>query len=300
MGILIRVVWLSVLLGGGVGASGADVQGALVRQDDVIATLGGASVVAADQSGYAETLLAVSRPDLRLRWRSLAWEGDTVFARPRELNFPSVTSQLQTAGATLVLLQFGEMESFAGAAGVPGFAAAYERLLTEVGTVVPRRVLLTPRIAAGTGSIEPAGREAQIALYAATVRELGTRLGLPVVVQADRRGDGAPGDAEPIALALSGIKIPRPIVAPDGRYLASDLEALRRAIVARNRLWFDYTRPMNWAFLGGDRTEQPSSRDHRNRSLRWFPAEMEQFGPLITAADQEVWKAAAAVAGDSR
>ncbi|MBN8248869.1 MAG: hypothetical protein J0L84_15690, partial [Verrucomicrobia bacterium] len=275
--------------------------GALVRQDDVIATLGGASVVAADQSGYAEALVALARPDLRLRWRSLAWEGDTVFARPRELNFPSLTHQLQTAGATLVLLQFGEMESFAGAAGVPAFAAAYEQLLTEVGAVVPRRVLLTPRIPAVTGSIEPADREAQIAPYAAAVRELGTRLGLPVVVvPADRRGDWAPGHAVPIAFALSGIKIPPPIVSPDGRFGASDLEALRQAIVARNRVWFDYSRPMNWAFLGGDRTEQPSSRDHRNRSLRWFPAEMEQFRPLITAADQEVWKAAAAVAGGSR
>jgi hypothetical protein len=119
-------------------------------------------------------------------------------------------------------------------------------------------------------------------------------------VQAGLRQDSYPGDAVRLAFALSGIKVSPPLVAPDGRFKAADLEALRQAIVARNRLWFDYTRPMNWAFLGGDRTEQPSSRDHRNRSLRWFPAEMEQFRPLITAADQEVWKAAAAVAGDSR
>jgi hypothetical protein len=38
---------------------------------------------------------------------------------------------------------------------------------------------------------------------------------------------------------------------------------------------------MNWAFLGGDRIEQPSSRDHRDPKIRWFPIEMEQFVSLI-------------------
>ena len=42
---------------------------------------------------------------------------------------------------------------------------------------------------------------------------------------------------------------------------------------------------MNWAFLGGDRIEQPSSRDHRDPKVRWFPGELEQFGPLIEQAE---------------
>jgi len=275
-------------------AFGAEAPGGLVRPDDIIATLGGATMVAADREGHAETLVALARPDLRLRWRSLAWEGDTVFARPRELNFPPITNQLQAAGATLVLLQFGEMESFAGPAGVPAFSAAYEQLLQEIGTAVSRRVLVLPRIPAATNLVAPAHRHAQVALYAAAIRELGTRLELPVVeVQDGPRNDWPPARAVRLAFALSGVRAALPLVAPDGRFNAVKVEALRQAIVARNRLWFDYSRPMNWAFLGGDRTEQPSSRDHRNRSIRWFPAEMEQFRPLLTAADQEVWKAAA-------
>ena len=65
-------------------------------------------------------------------------------------------------------------------------------------------------------------------------------------------------------------------------------ERLRRVIVAKNRLWFQYWRPQNWAFLGGDRTEQPSSRDHRDAKLRWFPTEMEKFVPLIEAKEREI------------
>ena len=65
-------------------------------------------------------------------------------------------------------------------------------------------------------------------------------------------------------------------------------EQLRNEVRAKNRLWFDYSRPQNWAFLGGDRTEQPSSRDHRNPNIRWFPLEMEEFVPLIEAKEREI------------
>ena len=65
-------------------------------------------------------------------------------------------------------------------------------------------------------------------------------------------------------------------------------ERLRQVVVAKNQLWFNYWRPQNWAFLGGDRTEQPSSRDYRNPAIRWFPAEMEKFVPLIEAKEREI------------
>ena len=64
-----------------------------------------------------------------------------------------------------------------------------------------------------------------------------------------------------------------------------ELRALRTAVVAKNQLWAHSVRPTNWAFLAGDRTEQLSSRDHRDRTIRWFPAEMEQFGPLLREAE---------------
>ena len=73
-------------------------------------------------------------------------------------------------------------------------------------------------------------------------------------------------------------------------------EQLRQLIVAKNRLWFHYYRPQNWAFLAGDRTNQPSSRDHIDRNKRWFPEELEQFLPLIAAKEQEIAKLTADLA----
>jgi hypothetical protein len=73
-------------------------------------------------------------------------------------------------------------------------------------------------------------------------------------------------------------------------------EKLRQRIAKKNRLWFNYWRVQNWAFLAGDRTEQPSSRDHVDRTKRWFPAEREQFLPLIDAKEEEIWALAAKLA----
>jgi hypothetical protein len=81
-------------------------------------------------------------------------------------------------------------------------------------------------------------------------------------------------------------------VSSEGAWANPAMEKLRLAVVDKNRLWFEYWRPQNWAFLGGDRTSQPSSRDHRDPSVRWFPAEMERFVPLIDAQEKVVQRLA--------
>lgn len=270
---------------------------ALLRPGDVLAWLGGAQVVAAQRSGFDETLVAVARPDWKLRWRSLAWEGDTVFVRPREVNFPSISHQLQEAGATVTALQFGTMESLAGPEGIPSFVAAYGRLLDEVAAVTPRRILvIPPPVAWGTS---PSRSPAPFSPYAAAIHDLGLAKGVPVVdlytAVTSASSTRTPSGME-AARTLASVLVNAPaftgaaLAGDTGQFSQPDIEALRQAVIARNRLWFDYTRPMNWAFLGGDRTDQLSSRDHRDRNIRWFPAEMERFVPLIAAADEQVWK----------
>jgi hypothetical protein len=69
---------------------------------------------------------------------------------------------------------------------------------------------------------------------------------------------------------------------------AGTARKLRAAVIEKDRLWFEFIRPTNWAFLGGDRTDQLSSRDHRDPKIRWFPKEMEQFQPLIAEADRGI------------
>ena len=50
--------------------------------------------------------------------------------------------------------------------------------------------------------------------------------------------------------------------------------------------WFDFWRPMNWAFLEGDRDEQPFSRDPRDNRVRGLAIEMQDFLPLIRRLEE--------------
>src|SRR4051812_7713897 len=49
-----------------------------LHKGDVVAFLGGESAVLEGERGHLESLIVASHPDARLRFRNLAWEGDTV------------------------------------------------------------------------------------------------------------------------------------------------------------------------------------------------------------------------------
>src|SRR4051812_47763278 len=58
------------------------------RNGDVVALIGGEDVAAQKESGHLETLLSISFPGVT--FRNLGWEGDTVFAQPRDVGFPDL------------------------------------------------------------------------------------------------------------------------------------------------------------------------------------------------------------------
>ncbi len=315
------------------------------KPGDVVALVGGEDMVVASEYGYLELLLTRALPDHHLRFRNLAWEGDTVFEQHRDLNFPMWEEQLDKVGATVVIAQFGQMESLAGKEKLPEFIAAYEKLLERFSGGGKRwLVLLAPSPFEGA---EGDPQNEQLDLFREETAALARRLhfrwidasraimndgpshrravaqqkdapltaGIPNDV-AERIRDKLVTALESLAVThrdsvhlsenghrhfarvVSYILYPRasapsdPNQAPQNRVTDKD-DPLRSLIVVKNRLWFDYWRPQNWAFLAGDRTEQPSSRDWRDPSIRWFPPEREEFLPLIAAKEKQIWDIAA-------
>ncbi len=269
----------------------------LLKPGDVVALVGGEEMVAAAEAGHLEFQLMRCLPEQKLRFRSLAWEGDTVFEQPRDLNYPTLELQLAEVGATAVIAQFGAMESLAGRDKVGEFTAAYEKLIERLRGEAKRRVILLGPAPAAPGSAGVARFHA-LEGYTAAIRGLGQRLGLQVIIP-DDAADFAPAAyrdpvhlndtgqqalAARVAQALAGTK-------PAGPTSTSELN-LADSIQAKNRLWFHYARPQNWAFLNGDRTVQPSSRDHLDPSKRWFPEEMKQWLTLIADKEKEIWSLA--------
>ena len=112
------------------------------KKGDVIALVGGEDMVVASEYGYLELLLTRALPDYQLRFRNLAWEGDTVFEQRRDLNFPTWEEQLDKIGATVVIAQFGQMESLAGKEKLPEFIAAYEKLIERFAADGKRRIAI--------------------------------------------------------------------------------------------------------------------------------------------------------------
>lgn len=287
--------------------------GAIFRTNDVVVFLGGAAVVSADREGAVETVLTVAHPGFHLRFRTLAWEGDTVRRRPRELNFPSLPDSLKRCQATVVCTQFGALEALDPTVSVAGFREGYTQLLDTLAATGTRAVLIVPPAFESHPPPLPdlAPANERLAQLADAMRALAAERRLPVIdLQNAFAPPGPPGprtydgrEPTPLGHRLLAATWARQLDAPRLAEQAAspafwaevDVAQLQRAVNTKNRLWFDSWRPMNWAFLAGDRTEQQASRDHRDPKIRWFPAEMEEYGPLIVEADNRIESLAAQV-----
>jgi hypothetical protein len=267
-----------------------------LQPGEVLAVLGGNEAVAVVEQGGLEAGLVRAFALQQPRLRSLAWEADTVFRQDRPLNFGDLSLQLRRCGATAVLLMFGRQECLeGGAAGVAEFEAAHDRLLTGIKDVTPRLLLAeaVPFEAKPKPLPDQSARNADLALYNAALRRLAAKHGALFLGLGTDWQPAAPLTRDGVNLTESGAgEFAERLLIKAGVREAAGLESLRAAVREKNRLWHHYWRPDNWAFLHGDRTAQPSSRDHLNPQLRWFPAELERYQKLIADKENELWKLA--------
>ena len=264
-----------------------------------MAFIGGGDVAAAQHSGHIESLLTAQFPNVR--FRNFGWEGDTVFLQPRDYNFPPLLDHLRKAEVTVAIVQYGRTEVLSNQS--VEFETAYKKLLGDLAGIVRKVILVTPIPFENPGEPLPDLSQKNVALQevARVIRKVGGEKQFAVIdlfsalhkSQSRITDDGlqiSPSGHATVAHVFSEqLGNPhQPKAAFDGSWGNDKFEALRQAIIAKNRLWFNYWRPQNWAFLGGDRIEQPSSRDHRDPKVRWFPAEVERFRGLIEEKEAEI------------
>jgi len=116
-----------------------DVRLQIGKTDQTVVFLGGTATLNRDRHGYVEASLTVAFPDRRPRFRNLAWQGDTVFYQQRPRFFytssqfeKGVADGRRKVPADIVFVEFGKMESLAGADALQPFTVAYERLLDQL------------------------------------------------------------------------------------------------------------------------------------------------------------------------
>lgn len=266
-----------------------------IDTDEVIIFAGQENLVREAKSGGLEALLTTTYAAQRPRFRSMAWEGDTVYEQWRDLNFGSWKGQLDATEAGIVVLQFGQMESFDGPAKLAEFSSAYHRLLDQMASRTPRLVLISPmpfEKPTAPNAPDLTQRNADVATYANAVRDIAKQRGLvfvdlftPLSVPAAKARITHDG----IHLTDSGLKVVSEIIASRlgaSASSADNLATLKEAIVEKNRLWFDCWRPANWSFVYGDRVTQMFGKPSDDApSLR---ESFEAHKPLIAKWDAHI------------
>ncbi len=264
-----------------------------IMTNEVIAILGGTEAVAVVEDGTLEALLVTQFPGSHIKLRDLSWEADTVFRQDRPMNFGSLKQQLERCSATAALLMFGRQECLErGESGLAEFKTALEQLVSICTEVTPRIILVPPLSFEG----ELAQHNAALKKYVAVIVEVAKAHEALFAEQSASLQPGATRDGLNLTssgttqLGMSIAQLwSRDVQAPDAR--------LKSLIQQKNTLWHRYWRPANWAFLHGDRTAQPSSRNHVDPTQRWFPSELEQYSPLIEAKENEIWQIATDLGG---
>ncbi len=273
--------------------------------NDVVVFTGGENARVGLDLGYLETLLTLRSAGRSVRFRSMAWEGDTVTEQYRPVNFGPWPEHLRRVGASVVFAQFGQLESLEGKEGVDRFIAAYEALLDQFAKVTRRIVLVSPTPFGRGSPTQPdlSARNDDLKLYVEAIRKLAAKKGflfvdLSTKALADDRltRDGlhltttghwiaARETLRQLEVAgLSDLDEPN----PQGAFQREAIERLRASIGVKNALWNTSWRPANWSFLAGDRMEQPSSRDHLDRRVRWFPVEIQQFPAMVRREEEKI------------
>ena len=267
-----------------------------LEPDETIVFVGQENMVREHDYGRLEARLATAFSEQAPRFRSMAWEGDTVYEQWRELNFGGWPDQLETAGATLVVAQFGQMEAFDGVGRLTEFKAAYHRLLDEFAVHTRRLVLISPmpfeKPQAPHAPDLPLRNEV-VAAYVDAVGEIAQERGavfVDVFSPLAARESTAPRlTVDGIHLTESGWEIVAAVIAEQLGALPVDIqdsELLFRAIQEKNRLWFDCWRPANWSFVYGDRIAQRfGNAGGQEPSLQ---ESFEQRRPMVEALDAKV------------
>jgi hypothetical protein len=122
-----------------------------LKDGDRVVLLGGTFIERDQAYGYLETLLTARHPGKNITFRNLGWSGDTVWGEARSRfgppaeGFAHLKEHVEALKPTVLLVNYGLNESFAGKAGLARFEQGLNTLLDVLDKTGARIVLITPR-----------------------------------------------------------------------------------------------------------------------------------------------------------
>lgn len=243
-----------------------------LQKGDVVAFVGGADLVRIQEGGRLEAALTLRFPGATPQFRDMAWEGDTVYfqnavrERWRTEAFGGWSEQLRRIKATVVVFQFGKMESFDGPEKIDQFTEAYSKLIDELLGEGRRAILLAP------SPFEwPAARNrAALATYTKAAANLAKKRKIPFI---------ASDQADSVKAFIRSLTDEKE---PEG----AAYEQMCATVREKHRLWVEYWRPTNWkCIFGDDRKRIFSKASHGRPSIQ---EEWATYPALIEAAENAI------------
>jgi hypothetical protein len=284
-----------------------------LRDGDRVVLLGGTLIEREQRYGYWETALTAAYPERNVTFRNLGWSGDTVWGEsrgmfdPPEKGYERLVELARELKPTVIVLGYGNVEAFAGEAGLASFIEQYGRLIDDLSSTGARFVLLAPLTMENLGPPlpDPSEYNANVEEYRTAIADLAAErdahyapLQMP---SPDENAGRHPTDngqqlngwgywmtSDQVRNALcpdaTGPKLDLLTPAMTDKPPESvsreirPLEELRRAIIRKNQLFFYRWRPQNFTYLFGFRKHEQGQN----------AAEVAEFDPLVAAVEEEI------------
>ena len=275
-----------------------------LTKDDVVVFLGGTDMVRAQRSGHLEALLTSEFRNDVPRFRDLSWEADTVFALGTEIDrwrsggfrgikgLGNLETQLANLKATVVIVQLGKNEAFAGVEGVGKFVEASDKLFGRLRGEDRQLIVLSPTpFENAVDSLYPDLRKRNVDLkrYVNALRVTANdhqALFVDLFNDAEETFTSNGLHVAPDQHASFALKI----AAALGIEREDGFDALGDLLISvreKHRLWFDYWRPANWKCLFGDDNRRVFSIGNQ-KNIPSIRDERDQIPGLIDAAELNV------------
>jgi lysophospholipase L1-like esterase len=174
---------------------------------DRVVLLGSTFIEREASHGYLEAALTSRYADRNIQFRNLGWSGDNVFGEARARfgsvadGFAHLKEHVQALQPTVILVNYGANESFAGPDGLPAFLAGCDALLAVLDETNARIVFIAPNAHEDLGRPlpDPAPHNKDLKLYCDAIAKLAARRQEPFVNLYDLLGKKLqPPAAEPL------------------------------------------------------------------------------------------------------
>jgi lysophospholipase L1-like esterase len=261
------------------------------KDGDRVTLLGGAFIERLQTHGHLETAITAGLPEKTITFRNLGWSGDNVWADSRGVfgfgdraeGLKRLVGDVKIARPTLLVICYGENEAYAGEAGLADFRGGLNALLDALKPTNARVLLLGPKKHEKLGPPlpDPAAYNANLRTYTQVIAAVAQERGHAFLDLYDLPGQTSnglhlteAGEQQFVEAVLPKLGVP-PV-----SYSTSELAPLRKAIGAKNELFFHRHRPQNETYLFLFRKHEQGNN----------AVEIPQFDPLIEAKEKEIAK----------